>query len=84
MAQDQTDSLGARIVKLFSPDYDLTGKKKADGDEQVDTGAGRKYMEAADANERKYLATKVGKKPAAKTGPRKGVLADKRTPRKRD
>ena len=79
MAQDQTDSLGARIVKLFSPDYDLTEKKKdPDADKQMDTDAGRKYMEAATPKPKK-----VGKKPGGKTPPRKGVLADKRTPRKR-
>jgi len=82
VAQDQTDSLGARLVKLFSPSYDLAGNKKnADEGKQLNTEAGSKYMDAAAP---KPMQQKVGKKPAAKgTKKRTGVLANKRTPRKR-
>lgn len=84
MADDQSDSLGARLIKLFDPSYDLTGKKK-DSDEQINTEAGRKYMDAQFAEEQKRAAGRkkladrtLGGKKAAKKKAAKKPAARKR------
>jgi hypothetical protein len=43
MANDQSNSLGVRLVKLFDPSYDLTGKDTSG--KQLNTEAGRKVMD---------------------------------------